>query len=40
MGQLNLLGERLWVHKRFHDNIAAADIDAGFSWVYGSIQSA
>jgi hypothetical protein len=30
-GQLNLLGERLWVHKRFHDNIAAADNDAGFS---------
>jgi len=30
-GQLNLLGERLWVHKRFHDNIAAADAEAGFS---------
>src|SRR5690349_19088368 len=27
--QLNLLGERCWVHKRFHSQIAAADREAG-----------
>jgi hypothetical protein len=31
-GQLNLLGERHWVHKRFHDEVAAADRDAGFTY--------
>jgi hypothetical protein len=30
-GQLNLLGERHWVHTRFHRDIAAADHDAGFT---------
>jgi hypothetical protein len=30
-GQLNLLGERHWVHKRFHPQIAAADYEAGFT---------
>ena len=30
-GQVSLLGERHWVHKRFHSAIAAADSDAGFS---------
>jgi hypothetical protein len=29
--ELNLLGERCWVHKRFHDQIAAADREAGFT---------
>jgi hypothetical protein len=29
-GQLDLLGERNWVHKRFHAEIAAADAEAGF----------
>jgi len=29
-GQVNILGERHWVHKRFHDEIAAADHEAGF----------
>ena len=29
---LNLLGERHWVHKRFHDVIAVADHDAGFMY--------
>jgi hypothetical protein len=29
--QVNLLGERHWVHKRFHDEIAAADSEAGFT---------
>lgn len=29
-GQLNLLGERHWVHKRFHGAVAAADDEAGF----------
>jgi hypothetical protein len=28
--ELHLLGERCWVHQRFHDQIAAADRDAGF----------
>ncbi|SHN29924.1 hypothetical protein [Actinacidiphila paucisporea] len=30
-GQLDLLGKRHWVHKRFHDQIAAADREAGFA---------
>ncbi len=30
-GQVNLLGERHWVHKRFHADIAAADHEAGFT---------
>ncbi|MBV9425128.1 MAG: hypothetical protein JOZ98_19630 [Solirubrobacterales bacterium] len=29
--QINLLGERHWVHKRFHPQIAAADHEAGFT---------
>lgn len=29
--QVHLLGERHWVHKRFHHQIAAADADAGFT---------
>ena len=29
-GQLDLLGERNWVHKRFQAEIAAADAEAGF----------
>jgi hypothetical protein len=29
--QVNLLGERHWVHKRFHDAVAAADQEAGFT---------
>ncbi len=29
--QLTLLGERHWVHKRFHPDIAAADRDTGFT---------
>ncbi|WCB93318.1 hypothetical protein DSM104299_02031 [Baekduia alba] len=29
--ELNLLGERHWVHKRFHQQIAAADLEAGFT---------
>ncbi|TDW95406.1 hypothetical protein EV137_2746 [Kribbella pratensis] len=28
--QVTLLGQRHWVHRRFHDQIAAADHDAGF----------
>lgn len=28
--EVHLLGERHWVHKRFHAQIAAADRDAGF----------
>ncbi|MEW1638953.1 hypothetical protein AB0469_33470 [Streptomyces sp. NPDC093801] len=28
-GQVNVLGERHWVHKRFHDQIAAADRETG-----------
>lgn len=30
-GTITLFGERHWVHKRFHDAIAAADREAGFS---------
>jgi hypothetical protein len=30
-GQVNLFGERHWVHKRFHPDIAAADHEAGFT---------
>ena len=30
-GQVNLFGERHWVHKRFHPAIAAADYEAGFT---------
>ncbi|MEV6429133.1 hypothetical protein [Nocardia sp. NPDC051463] len=30
-GQMNILGKRHWVHKRFHDAIAAADHEAGFT---------
>jgi len=30
-GEVNLLGERHWVHRRFHDQIAAADREAGFA---------
>jgi hypothetical protein len=30
-GQVNLLGERHWVHKRFHRDIAAADDEAGLT---------
>ena len=29
--EISLLGERHWVHKRFHDQVAAADTEAGFS---------
>ncbi|MCG6494059.1 hypothetical protein [Kitasatospora sp. A2-31] len=29
-GELHLVGERHWVHKRFHDQIAAADREIGF----------
>ena len=28
--EVDLLGERHWVHTRFHDQIAAADREAGF----------
>jgi hypothetical protein len=28
--EVDLLGERHWVHKRFHDQIRAADCEAGF----------
>ncbi len=28
--EVDLLGERHWVHKRFHDQIAAADCEGGF----------
>ncbi|MET7673023.1 hypothetical protein [Micromonospora luteifusca] len=28
--RLSMLGERCWVHQRFHDQIAAADHEAGF----------
>jgi hypothetical protein len=31
-GQLDLLGERHWVHKRFHSAIATADREAGFRY--------
>ena len=30
--QVNILGERHWVHKRFHDAVAAADHEAGFTY--------
>jgi hypothetical protein len=30
-GELNLLGERHRVHKRFHQEVAAADREAGFT---------
>lgn len=30
-GQVNLLGKRHWVHKRFHQTITAADHEAGFT---------
>jgi len=30
-GQVYLLGERHWVHKRFHQDVTAADYDAGFT---------
>ena len=30
-GELNLLGERHWVHQRFHNQVAAADREAGFT---------
>jgi hypothetical protein len=29
--QVNLLGERYWVHKRFHQAVTAADDEAGFT---------
>jgi hypothetical protein len=29
-GQVDLLGERHWVHKRFHQEVMAADHEAGF----------
>ena len=28
--EVNLLGERHWVHQRFHDQVAAADREGGF----------
>jgi len=31
-GQVHLLGERHWVHQRFHDDIADADREAGFTY--------
>ena len=30
-GRLTIAGERCWVHKRFHEQIAAADHEAGFT---------
>jgi hypothetical protein len=30
-GQVTILGERGWVHQRFHDQVAAADQEAGFT---------
>ncbi|MEV6636697.1 hypothetical protein AB0M54_38760 [Actinoplanes sp. NPDC051470] len=30
-GRTQLLGERCWVHRRFHDQIAAADREAGLA---------
>jgi hypothetical protein len=30
-GRVNLLGERHWVHKRFHPDVTAADCEAGFT---------
>ena len=32
-GQLNLLGERYWVKRRFQVEIAAADAEAGFTYA-------
>jgi hypothetical protein len=29
--EVDLLGERHWVHRRFHDQLAAADHEGGFS---------
>ena len=29
--RIDLLGERHWVHKRFHEAVTAADHDAGFT---------
>jgi hypothetical protein len=29
--QVTILGERGWVHQRFHDQVAAADHEAGFT---------
>lgn len=33
-GKVNLLGERHWVHKRFHKDVTAADAEAGFTAVH------
>jgi hypothetical protein len=30
-GQTNLLGERHWVHQRFHDQVTAADREVGLT---------
>ncbi|MFF3562142.1 hypothetical protein ACFYXS_19090 [Streptomyces sp. NPDC002574] len=30
-GRMDLLGERHWVHQRFHREVAAADREAGFT---------
>ena len=30
-GQTEIMGERCWVHQRFHDQVAAADREAGFT---------
>jgi hypothetical protein len=30
---VTLLGERHWVHKRFHRSITAADHEAGFTYM-------
>ncbi|MFE7796914.1 hypothetical protein [Nocardia sp. NPDC057440] len=30
-GRVNILGKRHWIHKRFHEAIAAADCEAGFT---------
>jgi hypothetical protein len=32
--EVDLLGERHWVHKRFHDQIAAADSEGGFRLLH------
>jgi hypothetical protein len=34
-GQLEVVGERGWVHQRFHDQVAAADREAGFTVTKG-----
>ena len=31
-GQLTLLGQRYWVKRRFQEEVAAADSDAGFKY--------